>query len=184
VNYAKNYEQALKLARAAEQGIRTFLKAAEGQPVHAHNTHDGVLADFLEEHDDPRHPIVRRHLEDTKHGGNGHSGASEEISRVLGGEFPQGRPEFLDSDGSFLTLYPHENPTTGQRMYHASLELHHVTPTWEFRGRRFAAALSPAEVERLREEFKPANPVGAHFAQPDHDGDHLPPMHSLPVDIS
>lgn len=68
---------------APADSVHSIVQQAEaGGPVHHTNIGDGVLADYLEEHDDPRSEIVRRHLKRTE---AGISGIMEEMRKRLGG---------------------------------------------------------------------------------------------------
>lgn len=64
MTYSKVYNKAIKYAAAPIEGIKNFTKqSADNDIFSAHNSSDPVFADWLEEHDDPRHLIVRRDLE-------------------------------------------------------------------------------------------------------------------------
>jgi hypothetical protein len=60
----KAYSIVIKYGRAPSEDIQTFVKAAGTAEAGFGGSHpDLAFADFLQDHDDPRHLIVRRDLE-------------------------------------------------------------------------------------------------------------------------
>lgn len=167
MKYAADYTEALKYGRAPEQGIGTFIRAAHGQEVHHTNTHDAVLADYLEEHEDPRHLIVRRHLERTKQP-VGSQGVGRDIYHRLGPEYQlehYGTSHVITPDGA-ITFHRYHSPESGQRAVLTQWEAKHPD---EDSHRIFEAVLSPAEVHHLRQNL--------------HGGEHHTTSDQLPVPI-
>ena len=80
--------EVVKFGRVPEEGLRAFIESSKTSHTHDPNsTAELVLADYLEEHDDPRHLIVRRDLSyRTGHHrgfwGNVHRHASELTGKV------------------------------------------------------------------------------------------------------
>jgi len=55
--------EAVKFGQAPEAEVHAFLAASRASHSHdPHNYNEHVLADFLQDHDDPRHLLVRRDL--------------------------------------------------------------------------------------------------------------------------
>lgn len=66
MTYSRDYGKALQYAKAPKESIAEFATqqtANKADTIDRHHNSDHVFADFLEDHDDPRHEIVRRDLQ-------------------------------------------------------------------------------------------------------------------------
>lgn len=143
VSYAEGYQRALKFGRAPEAGIRSFVHAAKGQPVSHENHHDAVLADYLEDHDDPRHLIVRRHLDATKNAEGGDP-LNAELERQLGPGYERAHyhETTVDTPDGLVSSMEYHHPETGQRAFLTEwLATHPQSHT----NRLYHTVLSPSE---------------------------------------
>lgn len=164
MKYAADYNEALKYAKAEGKGIGTFIKAAHGNPVHAENNHDAVLADYLEDAEDPRHLIVRKHLEMSQHPNRSIIGDLEKKGMD---PFPVDRTH-LDTDSGNLIFDHFHNYDNGQSAVSAAWVVPHPDG---FAPRTYRAVLTPAEAHAIHSEFAPKDP-------------NRNTANSLPVDIS
>jgi hypothetical protein len=159
MSYNAAYNRAL-LKFAQAPGIGSFIRAADGQPVHHHNPHDLALADFLQDHDDPRHLIVQRHLEGTKQPGDH---VSAELERRLGPEFEGEWHQPADlplSDGN-VSGFAFKSPESGQRA---------ISTTWMATApngprRLYRAVLTPAEHAHLVNSLAPNHTLPVNHDQ-------------------
>lgn len=169
-DFASGLNAALKYATAPAQGIGSFIRAAEGQPVHFSNPHDRVLQDYLDEHNDGRAEIVRRHLSRSE--GAAERPVMDDLRRVLG---PTEALDMTDRhtlagpDG--LMHFEHwEHPDTGQRAVVTSWHVHHPDDTGlnirNNAGRVYRAVLSPAEAMQMVKGLNVTDPTETGMKPP------------------
>lgn len=85
MNYVESYATVARYGRAPAKGVASFAEQSTGDRNRdPQNNSDHVFADWLEEHDDPRHLIVRGDLEIRRRPGphwvgKAHNDASEKL---------------------------------------------------------------------------------------------------------
>lgn len=136
-------------------------QAYEGGPVHHTNIGDGVLADYLADHDDPREEIVRRHLERTKRPSvepyfNDHQTVTEEMEARLGAISDRWNPEYhnVSIPGGILHFHTYKDQADEDRRM-SIVSWGHSLPARRIRN--YQAVFTPEEAAHLMSRLKPVS---------------------------
>ncbi len=159
--FAKQYSKALtkiKFGRSPTEHINGILQGSDNTPISASGV-DGILADHLEDHDDPRSLIVRQHLQAAETHADVYNAGRELLRQRLGDSYRADLPEgsltggsFNLSSGGFLahTRYVNDKGDAAYSVYWNHLLPKNKRQRRE-RYRAYHAVLTPEEFQRLQE---------------------------------
>jgi hypothetical protein len=153
VTYDDAYSRCLRYGRAPEAEIHGFVNKAEedGNSQEPNNHSDHVFADWLEDHDDPRHLVVRGDLHIRQQPGPHWQGkAHNDIAAKLGHNPSHGGVQYgywteIPLEDSDLRVQPIEHRETGKRFYSVGWDV----PRAEGGTRDYHAHLDPEQLEQL-----------------------------------
>ena len=154
MNLSTAYSTVIKYAAAPEEGIKNFSEQSKeaGSLVNGLSHPDHFFADWLEDHDDPRHKIIRKDLEFREHPDGFLAGIQASGIKALGLDGWNQREinfgNYIKSPYSGLDAYKIHH---GNKVYYAV--------TWKTPGVDYHGHFTPEEFEDYLKELESNQPL-------------------------